>query len=54
MDDFWLMVKIILIVLAWGGLLLFVGYGLERLGSVFGRGAAAPGAEPPPRPTDAS
>ncbi|HEV2815415.1 MAG TPA: hypothetical protein VGW10_19315 [Solirubrobacteraceae bacterium] len=37
MEDLWLMIRIFFIVLAWGGLLLFAGYGLEMLSRVFGR-----------------
>lgn len=37
MDDLWLMIRIFLIVLAWGGLLLLAGYGLEMASRAFGR-----------------
>jgi hypothetical protein len=36
MEDVWLMIRIILVVVAWGGLLLFAGFGLEMLSRVFG------------------
>ncbi|MDQ3740259.1 MAG: hypothetical protein M3389_04865 [Actinomycetota bacterium] len=41
MDDVWLMIRIFLIVLAWGGLLLFAGYALEMGSRAFGRNKAA-------------
>ncbi len=53
MDDLWIMIRIFLVVLAWGGLLLFAGYALEMLSRGFGRdksageagaGATGPGA----------
>ena len=37
MEDLWLMIRILFIVLAWGGVLLFAGYGLEMLSRVFSR-----------------
>jgi hypothetical protein len=37
MDDFWLMIRIFLIVVAWGGVVLLVGYGLEMASRVFSR-----------------
>jgi hypothetical protein len=50
MEDVWLMIRIFLIVLAWGGLLLLAGYGLEMASRAFGRrptaGAGAPAAAP--------
>jgi hypothetical protein len=38
MEDLWIMIRIFLIVLAWGGLLLFAGFGLEMASRVFSRG----------------
>jgi hypothetical protein len=51
MDDLWLMIRILLIVVAWGGLLLLAGYGLEMLSRLFGR---RPSAEAPAAPDDTS
>jgi hypothetical protein len=41
MEDLWLMIRIFLIVLAWGGVLLFAGYALEMASRVFGRGPSS-------------
>ncbi len=41
MDDLWIMIRIFLVVIAWGGLLLFAGYALEMGSRVFGRNKAA-------------
>ncbi|HEX8122794.1 MAG TPA: hypothetical protein VF549_16190 [Solirubrobacteraceae bacterium] len=41
MDDVWLMIRIIVVVVAWGGLLLSVGFGLEMLSRLFGKRDAA-------------
>ena len=37
MEDLWLMIRIFLVVVAWGGLLLLAGFGLEMLSRVFSR-----------------
>ena len=37
MEDLWLMIRIFLVVVAWGGVLLLAGFGLEMLSRVFSR-----------------
>ena len=41
MEDLWLMIRIFLIVVAWGGLLLLAGFGLEMASRAFGRDTSA-------------
>ena len=41
--DLWLMIRIFLVVLAWGGLLLLAGYALEMLSGKFSRDPRAGG-----------
>ena len=50
--DLWLMIRIFLVVLAWGGLLLLAGYALEMLSGSLSRsrGGGAGAASPPARP----
>ena len=43
MEDLEVMLKIFVVVLLWGGLLLFAGFGLEMLARVFRRGGRSAG-----------
>ena len=46
MEDLWLMIRIFLVVIAWGGLLLLAGFGLEMLSRTFSRDRGGVGAAP--------
>ena len=51
MDDVWLLVRIFLIVVAWGGALLLFGFALEMASRVFSRDS---GGDEPRHPPGAS
>jgi hypothetical protein len=47
MEDLWIMLRIFLIVLAWGGVLLFAGFGLEMASRIFRRDRSGAGGAVP-------